>query len=109
MKNQYIIKKNHHFQNIISNKKYIKSPSFVIYYFIDDKKRFKYGVSVGKKLGNAVFRNKVKRQIRQMVRGLLPDIKEKKAQIIIMARVPITKMTFEQNLNELKNSLNKIR
>ncbi|ARU90890.1 ribonuclease P (protein C5) [Spiroplasma clarkii] len=64
---------------------------------------------MGKKLGNAVFRNKVKRQIRQMVRGLLPDIKEKKAQIIIMARVPITKMTFEQNLNELKNSLNKIR
>ncbi|AOG61105.1 ribonuclease P (protein C5) [Spiroplasma helicoides] len=109
MKNENIIKKNHHFQKIICKKTFIKSRSFVVYLILNESNQFKYGISVGKKLGNAVIRNKVKRQIRNMIYELLPGLKSKKSHIVIMARNQFLNKDYSYNFNELSELLKTIK
>ena len=44
-----------------------KNKSFIIYSIENNLPYDRYGVSVGKKLGNAVYRNKYKRKIRAII------------------------------------------
>ena len=63
------------------------------------------GISVGKKLGNAVCRNKVKRQVRSMVDHLFNF--EEEYDLIIIVRPRYHLQDFAQNEKEL--ATNKIR
>jgi ribonuclease P protein component len=85
MKNINIIKNNYEFQTIIGKRNCLKTNQFFIYRTPSDD-HFHYGISVGKKLGNAVARNKIKRQVRAMVREILPDVKNIKQKIVIIVR-----------------------
>lgn len=67
MNKQYIINKNLEFQEIIKNSKKIKNNYFVIYYRKNNYNYNRYGISVGKKIGKAVLRNKIKRQIKDIL------------------------------------------
>ena len=58
MKKKEIVKKQIDFTNIIKKGNSYKSKYLVIYYKDNKLKMNRYGISVGKKLGNAVFRNK---------------------------------------------------
>ena len=66
MKKYEIVKKSWEFDNIIKTGTMIKNDCFVIYWLNnkDNKKRF--GISVSKKIGNAVTRNYYKRVIRKI-------------------------------------------
>ncbi|ATZ21929.1 ribonuclease P protein component [Mesoplasma tabanidae] len=102
MKNKKIIKKNFEFQEIISKQEFYRNSSFVIYYTKNDKEYFRYGISVGKKLGNAVMRNKIKRQIRMMIQNQIKTSFEFSYDIIIIARNRMMQNSFDQNQKELK-------
>ena len=67
MKKKYVVKHSRDFENIIQNGKCKKNRSFIIHHKPNDLPFDKYGISVSKKLGNAVFRNKYKRIIRNIV------------------------------------------
>ena len=68
MNKLHTIKKNYEFSNIIHNCSYIKSKCFIIYYNKDNGfDYYRFGISVSKKLGNAVHRNKYKRQMRYII------------------------------------------
>ncbi|WP_070407237.1 MULTISPECIES: ribonuclease P protein component [unclassified Spiroplasma] len=67
MKKKFIVKKNYEFQKIINNRSFIKTNTYFIYFKKNDLNYHRFGISVGKKLGNAVVRNKVKRQIRAIL------------------------------------------
>ena len=54
----------------------------------------KFGLSVGKKVGNAVVRNLVKRRLRAIVTELLPDIK-KGYSYVLVARSGIQDAPFQ--------------
>ncbi|ATZ19110.1 ribonuclease P (protein C5) [Williamsoniiplasma somnilux] len=97
MKNKNIIKGNFEFQKIISKQQFIKNVSFVVYYDKSKEELFKYGISVGKKMGNAVVRNKIKRQIRMMINNNINAIEGKKYRVIIMARANIKNTSFAKN------------
>jgi len=67
MKKKYIVKKSWEFQEIINKGKCKKNKSYVIHYLNNNLNYDRFGISVSKKLGNAVFRNKYKRKIRAIV------------------------------------------
>ena len=76
MKKKYRIKKNEEFQAIIKKKKSIANQKYVIYYR-NNNEHLKVGISVSKKLGNAVVRNKIKRQMRMMVQQVFDKTQKK--------------------------------
>lgn len=66
MKKENRIKKNEEFSRIIAKKHTVGNAVFLVYF---DKKvldHARVGISVSKKMGNAVVRNKIKRQLRMM-------------------------------------------
>ena len=67
MKKQFRIKKSQEFEMIIKNKKFFADPSVVLYTKRKEEVKSRVGITVKKKIGNAVVRNKVKRQVRMIV------------------------------------------
>ena len=106
MKKQFRVCKNYEFASIIQNRKYLKSSAFVFYYKPKKHSTARVGISVGKKLGNAVCRNQVKRQVRSMVDALY-DFNEAYDTILIVRPV-YQKQTYQQNIEELKRSKQKV-
>ena len=100
MRKLYVVKESKDFDNIIKNNNYNKNKSFVIYSINNNLKYNRYGISVSKKLGNAVFRNKYKRKIRSIIDNYKKDCNISKDYIIILRRGAINK-----KYNELKEDL----
>ena len=61
------------------------------------------GFSVSNKVGKAVVRNKVKRQLREIVRPLVPIIKN--CNLIFVVKTTITETNFQELKNEVKQIL----
>ena len=104
MKKEFRIKKNKEFQLVFKQGKSFANRQFVIYKLKkEEQMHFRIGLSVSKKIGNAVMRNQVKRYVRQAFLELEDQI-ENKYDYVIIARKPVSDMEFE----EVKNSLQHI-
>lgn len=68
MKKIKIIKKNSHFQRLYKKGKSLVSPCFVCYLRKRNGDGVFFGITVSKKIGNAVMRNRAKRVLRVAVR-----------------------------------------
>ncbi len=94
MKKYETVKQSTEFNDIIKNGKYLKNEHFVIYY-VDSNEEFpKFGLAVSKKCGNAVVRNKIKRQLRDLIsrhKKLFSNTKN----YIIMVRRGINEISFK--------------
>ncbi len=102
MKRKYRIKKNKDFQVVFKKGNSFANRQFVLYILQKpEEKEFRIGLSVSKKIGNAVTRNKVKRLIRQVFSEEKHRISNGK-EFIIIARKPAAEM----NYHEVKGSLN---
>lgn len=106
MKKKCRVCKNYEFSSIIQKRKYIKTSAFVFYYQPKKEEHARVGISIGKKLGNAVARNKVKRQIRGMIDALYTF--DEAYDTILIVRPVYQKQTFEQNFKELETSKRKL-
>lgn len=68
MKKINIIKKNSDFERIIKNNQSFKYKYFILYVEKDNTiTPYKFGLSVSKKITNAVGRNKIKRQLKDII------------------------------------------
>lgn len=67
MKKINILKESREFERIIKSNKPFKYKDFIIYIEYNNDEIYKFGLSVGKKIGNAVNRNKVKRQLKSII------------------------------------------
>lgn len=67
MKKINVVKENTVFNHIIKKSKYVNNRDFVIYYDKKEPSVYHFGISVGKKIGNAVIRNKMKRKVRNII------------------------------------------
>ncbi len=61
------IKKNHEFQKIINKKNQLVTPNIIFFITKNSHHCLRFGLSVGKSLGNAVKRNKTRRQLRMII------------------------------------------
>ncbi len=106
MKKKFIVKHNRDFEKIMQSGKVKKNKSFVIYSNETDLPYDKYGISVSKKLGNAVFRNKFKRKIRSIIDNYKKNYINGKDYIIILRKGAIEKsfQELEQDFLELMSS-----
>lgn len=104
MKKRYSLKSKIEFNKIINKGKRVKSKYFYISY--KPSKDFKLGISIPKKLGNAVFRNKNKRIIKQIIPKL--NIYELNAHVILIARIEFINLSLEEKQKTLAKEFNKI-
>ena len=101
MKKAYRIRKNEEFSSIISSKHSAHSAGFVMYYAKRKEDHARAGISVSKKLGNAVERNRIKRQVREMIRALV-DFETCEIDMIVIVRKPYLEKDFTANKNDLE-------
>ncbi len=67
MKSKYRVKKYKEFQKVISDGSLLKSKTLTLYYLPNELGYARVGISIPTKSGNAVVRNKMKRQIRAIL------------------------------------------
>lgn len=98
---KYRVRKNEDFSKIIGKKHSVVSNSFIVYFFLREEEYSRVGISVSKKLGNAVVRNKIKRQIRMMLANMY-DFDNNDKDLIIIARKGYLEKSFLDNQNDLE-------
>ena len=104
MKKLNIIKKQEEINNVIKNGKLLKNKYFFLYYIKNPTKYYRFCICVSKKLGNAVIRNKNKRQIKDIIDKSNLVFKTDMDYVIIL-RKDITSLDYEQKKDELLNIL----
>ena len=98
------IKKNEEFQKVFKKGKSFANRQFVVYCMRQEQPAFRIGLSVGKKVGNAVVRNQVKRYIRQAFLELQDDVKQDMDYVII-ARTQAASLDFHETKKSLEHVL----
>ncbi|MBY0123658.1 ribonuclease P protein component [Bacillus sp. S/N-304-OC-R1] len=101
MKKEFRVKKNKEFQDAFKKGTSFANRQFVVYSLSKPgQDHFRIGLSVSKKIGNAVTRNQIKRYVRQAFHEIEHELKHE-FDYIIIARKPVADMGFL----EIKNSL----
>jgi ribonuclease P protein component len=98
---EFRIKKNKEIETLLSQNKKVGNSQFSVYYVNrPDAAHFRFAVSVGKKYGTAVERNRIKRQIREFVNraeiGVLVDF-------FVIVKPSAKKLKFESIKQTLTN------
>ena len=96
MRKSYRVKKEAEFQRVFTQGKSCANRQFVVYMIEKPEQvKFRVGISVGKKIGNAVARNWVKRRIRQSLTELKPQLKQD-CDFIVIARPGVAWMEMAE-------------
>ena len=80
------MKKNHEFRRLYDKGKSVATPSLVVYFRKTNRDYNQIGITVSTKIGNAVFRNLIRRRIREIYR-LNETRLQKGLDIVVVARV----------------------
>lgn len=109
MKKAYRIKDNKEFQYVFKKGKSFANRQLVVYHINKPVQgHFRIGLSVGKRIGNAVTRNRIKRYLRQAFRELEEKVLPAH-DIVIIARQPTKNMNYHQTKKSLTHLLSKER
>lgn len=105
MKKINIVKTNRDFNRIISKNKPYKYKDYIIYVERNNDSIYKFGITISKKIINAVGRNKIKRQIKNII-----DQKnyQNGFNCIIIVRRGILNKKYNEMSNDLLECLSKI-
>ena len=99
------IKKNEEFQQVFKNGKSFANRQFIVYcYPKDEQVEFRIGLSVSKKVGNAVTRNRIKRYIRQAFLEMKDGL-QSNMDYVIIARHQAAKIDFHESKKSLQHVL----
>lgn len=108
MKQTFSIKKNQDFKEVYNNGKSYANKLLVIYYLPNEKDYNNLGLSVSKKVGNSVVRNRIRRLIKESYR-LNEDKIKKGYNIIIIAKVRSNSADFKSIEKALLHLMKKVK
>ena len=102
------IKENRDFRRLYRQSASLVTPALVVY-FKETRAGFsRLGITAGKKVGSAVYRNRAKRVIREAYRALLPRF-NKSVDMVIVARAKCAHLKSNEVTDELESLLKKAR
>lgn len=109
MKRYEMIKDQEYFGSIIKKGRYKKDKFFVIYYIYNEKKdRPNFGIAIRNNFGNAVIRNKAKRQMRSIIDNNKKEFKNN-VDYIIMIRNESKGLKYELMEESIRSLLKGIK
>ena len=100
MKKNFRVKREKDFKAIFKEGTSFANRKFVVYQLENQKNHFRVGLSVSKKLGNAVARNQIKRRIRHIIQNAKGSLVED-VDFVVIARKGIENLEYaemERNL-----------
>lgn len=106
MKKENRILKYAEFREIIDGTPTLKSEHFSIHYRANEQGKARIGINVSKRNGIAVVRNKIKRQVREMVYSAIKM--DRPLDIVISVKPSYDTNEFDENKEELALALAKI-
>ncbi len=105
MKKQYSLKSKIQFNKILNKGQKINSKYFLLSF--KDSDEFKLGISIPKRLGNAVFRNYNKRVIKNIIPNL--DVYNLNKDIVIVVREKFIGLSMNEKRDILSEYFGKIK
>ncbi|MCK9235951.1 MAG: ribonuclease P protein component [Acholeplasmataceae bacterium] len=109
MKKRYRIKKNSEIDAIYQKKKVAHSQHFGLYHDVDPKaQHFRFAISIGKKYGNAVERNLLKRRVRMIIHDFKIHI-HPQALVLLVVRPQAKRLSFQAMKDEISLLLHKLK
>ena len=106
MKTLYRIKKSEDFATTIHKGNSSRLPSFIVHTIPTDIGYTRIGISASRKLGNAVTRNRVRRQVRAMCDSLI-NYDAGSKDVVIVVRQKYLELSFNENKSQLGDFLTK--
>ena len=100
MKKNFRVKREKDFKAIFKEGTSFANRKFVVYQLENQKNHFRVGLSVSKKLGNAVTRNQIKRRIRHIIQNAKGSLVED-VDFVVIARKGVENLEYaemERNL-----------
>lgn len=97
---------NKEFTSVLNKGKKAKVGGYLVAVKSNKEGHARIGISVSKKVGKAVVRVRVRRQIRAMIARF--DVLSKHIDVVIIPKPSFLQNSFEQNLSNLKEALNKL-
>lgn len=105
MSKDHRLRKNKQFQRVFRKGRSKANRQFVVYYLQQPHQHtFRFGLSVSKRVGNAVVRNRIKRRIREVMREFDVTLDQTKDYVII-ARKPTAQMDYQDIRSSLRHVL----
>ena len=100
MKKNFRVKREKDFKAIFKDGASFANRKFVVYQLENQQNHFRVGLSVSKKLGNAVTRNQIKRRIRHILQSVKGSLVEN-VDFVVIARKGVETLEYaemEKNL-----------
>lgn len=108
MKNTVSLKKNYEFSRVFNKGAFYVGRHIIVYVLPNKQRANRLGISVSKKCGNAVLRNRKKRLIRESYRHF-EDFILLGYDIVIAARAEDTDLKYAALLKEFKYLIKKLK
>lgn len=93
MQKQLRLRHTRDFQRLRQEGQVKNHPTMVFSYALNDLSHNRYGFVTPKRLGNAVKRNRIRRQVREAIRHLHPYLKQG-YDIVVIVRLPLMGQPF---------------
>ena len=104
MKKSFRVKREKDFKAIFKDGTSFANRKFVVYQLENQQNHFRVGLSVSKKLGNAVTRNQIKRRIRHILQSVKGSLVEH-VDFVVIARKGVETLEYAEMEKDLLHVL----
>ena len=101
------VKDKNEFVAVVKRGKTLKETPYIVHYLDNGLSVCRVGLSVSKRIGNAVMRNRIKRQTRAMCDSLI-DYSSHTFDLVIIVKPEFLSSSFDENKAKLNIILSKI-